>query len=61
MTMSPDLYEQMAIDLEAAQQKRFRSYKDKKNFFDVHVEKSIFEMILLYREKSKTYQPSGIR
>jgi hypothetical protein len=55
MASEPDLYEQMALDLEIAQQKRFRSSKNKKNFFDSPLELSIHETINTYRDQSITY------
>lgn len=58
-----DALEQMALDLEAAQNKRYRKARAHTNvekdraFWSNPTEFSIFETIKLFRNKSRTYTP----
>lgn len=57
-----DSWEQMAYDVENAQQERFRKFKgNPEEFWKQVVEYAIFEQIKRFREYSKTYNPDNER
>lgn len=59
-TAEMDQFEAIATALDVEQQKRYRSNKDKDNFWTAQ-ENKIFEIIKENRAKSKTYHPDNER
>ena len=55
-----DALEQMAIDLENAQSRRFKKFKFKDNFWNAE-ETTIFETIKTFYANSRTYDPNAAR
>jgi hypothetical protein len=52
-----DAFEQMALDLEVAQEKRNKRFKYKDRFWTPE-EKEIWDTIKLFRDSSRTFDPA---